>query len=257
MRLKDKTALITGAGSGIGAAIAQRFVEDGAKVCIVGRRQELLEKVAGDLAPGLVKICPGDVAKADDIAKMVKTAADFGGQVDILVNCAGINHPGGVTSIDLKDWDNILAINLTGPFLLMRAVIPMMIKNGGGSIINIASIGGLRCLSDRVGYCTSKAALIMLTQQAARDFGKDKVRCNVVCPGFVYTPMTEGHFGEFGQVDSSKFRAVPMGRGALPGEMGGICSFLASDDSSYMTGSVLVVDGGTTIVDPFEIGLDG
>jgi len=257
MKLEGKTALVTGAGSGIGVAIAKRFVEDRAKVCIVGRRQELLEKIARELTPGMVKSCPGDVAKPEDIERMARTAVAFGGKVDILVNCAGVNHPGGVTNIELKDWDNILAVNVTGPFLLMRALIPQMIKNGGGSIINIASIGGLRCLSDRVGYCTSKAALIMLTQQAARDYGKDKVRCNVVCPGFVYTPMTEGHFGKFGQVDSSKFRAVPMGRGALPAEMGGVCSFLASEDSSYMTGSVLVVDGGTTIVDPFEIGLDG
>ncbi|MDW7739307.1 MAG: SDR family oxidoreductase [Bacillota bacterium] len=257
MKLKNKTALVTGAGSGIGAAIAKRFVEDGAKVCIVGRRKEYLEKVAGELPPGMVKPCQGDISKTEDIKMMVDAAIGFGGGVDVLVNCAGVNYPGGVTNIELEDWKKIFDVNLNGPFLLMRSVIPHMIKAGGGSIINISSIGGLRCLSDRVGYCTSKAALIMLTQQAARDYGKDNVRCNVVCPGFVFTPMTEGHFGEFGEVDKSQFRAVPMGRGALPGEIGGICSYLASDDSSYMTGSVLVIDGGTTIVDPFEIGLNG
>jgi meso-butanediol dehydrogenase/(S,S)-butanediol dehydrogenase/diacetyl reductase len=257
MKLKDKVALITGAGSGIGEAIAKRFVADGAKVCIMGRRREKLEEVAAALPPGSVKSCPGDVSNPDDVKRAVEATLDFGGgRIDVLVNCAGVNFPGGVANIELDDWYKMININLHGPFFTMRAVIPHMIAGGGGSVINIASIGGLRCLSDRVGYCTSKAALIMLTKQAARDYGAQKVRCNAVCPGFVFTPMTQGHFGEFGDSPHKAFRAVPLKRGAVPDEISGICSFLASDDASYVTGAVVTVDGGVTIVDPFEIGLE-
>jgi len=257
MKLKDKVALITGAGSGIGAAIAKRFVEEGAIICIVGRRKENLEKVAVTLPQESVKIFPGDVSCREDTGKMVEAAVAFGGKLDVLVNCAAVNYGGGVVDIDPDDWQKTLDTNLSGPFFLMRAAIPHMIEAGGGSIINIASLGGVRCLPERVAYCTSKAALIMLTQQAALDYGPQKIRCNAVCPGFVFTPMTEGHFGEFGELGKDPFRAVPLRRGAMPEEIAGICSYLASDDSSFMTGSVLLIDGGTAIVDAFGATVGG
>ncbi len=254
MKLVNKVALITGAGSGIGAAIAKRFVEDGAKVCIVSRRAENLEKVAAELPGGSVKPFPADIAIAENIEKIVEAAIAFGGKLDVLVNCAAANLGGGVADVDIDDWNTMLNTNLNAPFFLMRAVIPYMIKAGGGSIINIASLGGLRCLPGRVGYCTTKAGLIMLTQQAALDYGPNNVRCNAVCPGFVFTPMTEGHFGELDDGQDNPFKAIPLGRGAMPGEISGICSYLASDDASFMTGSVLLIDGGTAIVDAFGVG---
>lgn len=162
-----------------------------------------------------------------------------------------------MTEITLDDWLYVLGINLNGPFLTMREVIPHMIKAGGGSIINIASLGGLRCLPAMPAYCTSKAALIMLSQQVALDYGKYNILCNVVCPGGVRTDMTDKEFGQFAELlkmEKEEFfkmsaSGMPLRRFAVPEEMEGICVFLASEESSFMTGAAIVIDGGTAIVD--------
>ncbi len=257
MNLKGKVALVTGGGTGIGTAIAERFVADGAKVCITGRRKEMLEKVAKSLPSGTVVICTGDVSKEEDVKRMVETTVKFGGKINVLVNNAAINHPAPIAELDPKLWREVIGVNLTGPFLLMQAVIPLMIKEGGGSIINIASLGGLRCLPSMPAYCSTKAGLIMLTQQAALEYGRKNIRCNVVCPGGVKTAMTEKDFGQFGKMLGIEPEAfinqiaveIPLHRFAESPEMGGLCSYLASDESSFMTGAVLVIDGGTAVVD--------
>lgn len=257
MNIKGKVALVTGGGSGIGVAIAERFVADGAKVCITGRRKEMLEKVAQSLPAGTVTICSGDVSKEEDVERMVETAVKFGGKLDVLVNNAGTNHPAPVDKLDLKAWQEVIGINLTGPYLLMKAVIPHMLKSGGGSIINIASVGGMRCLPGMPAYCTSKAGLIMLTQQVALDYGRHNIRCNAVCPGGVKTDMTKKDFGQFGKmlgIDPDTFlnqipMETPLRRFADSPEIGGLCSFLASDDSSFVTGAAILIDGGSAVVD--------
>ena len=257
MKLDGKVALITGGGRGIGMAIAERFVADGAKICITGRGQEALDKVAQSLPAGTVTTCSGDVTDYEDAKRMVEATLKFGGGIDVLVNNAGIDPGGSVVNIDPELWRQILETNLTGPFLLMKASIPHMIKNGGGSIINIGSLGGLRCLGNMPAYCSSKAGLIMLTQQAALDYGPSKIRCNIVCPGGTRTAMLEealgGLKGALGTDIEGVFKVissmVPLRRFAVPHEISGICSFLASDDSTFMTGSVLLVDGGAAIVD--------
>jgi NAD(P)-dependent dehydrogenase (short-subunit alcohol dehydrogenase family) len=257
MNLKGKVALITGGGTGIGAAIAERFVSDGAKVCITGRRKELLEKVAKSLASGTVVICPGDVSKEEDVKRMVDTTVKFGGKINVLVNNAGTNHPAPIVELDPKMWQEVIEVNLTGPFLLMKAVIPHMLKEGSGSVINIASLGGMRCLPAMPAYCSSKAGLIMLTQQAALEYGRNHIRCNAVCPGGVKTEMTRKDFGQSGEmlgIDPDTFidqiaLEIPMRRFAASSEIGGLCSYLASDDSSFMTGAVITMDGGTAVVD--------
>ena len=257
MKLDGKVALITGGGTGIGTAIAKRFVADGAKVCITGRRQEMLDKAAQSLPAGMVTTCAGDVSKYEDAVRMSEATLKFGGKLDVLVNNAGIDPGGTVTDIDPEVWRKVIDVNLTGPFLVMKAAIPHMIKGGGGSIINISSLGGLRCLPGMPAYCSSKAGLIMLTQQAALDYGPFKVRCNVVCPGATRTKMIEEALspladvlhtdvdGVFACISSN----VPLRRVATPDEVSGICSYLASDDSSFMTGSVLLLDGGAAVVD--------
>jgi NAD(P)-dependent dehydrogenase (short-subunit alcohol dehydrogenase family) len=257
MNIKGKVALVTGGGSGIGAAIAERFVADGAKVCITGRRKEMLEKVAKSLPAGTVTICSGDVSKEEDVARMVETTVKFGGKLDVLVNNAGTNHPAPIDKLDLKAWQEVIDINLTGPYLLMKAAIPHMLKNGGGSIINISSVGGMRCLPGMPAYNTSKAGLIMLTQQVALDYGRHNIRCNAVCPGGVKTEMTKQDFGQFGTmlgIDPNTFidqiaMSTPIPRFAQPPEIGGLCSYLASDDSSFVTGAAILIDGGTAVVD--------
>ncbi|MBA7614934.1 Dihydroanticapsin 7-dehydrogenase [subsurface metagenome] len=257
MNLKGKVALVTGGGSGIGAAIAERFVADGAKVCITGRRKEMLEKVAQSLPSESVAICSGDVSKEEDVKRMVETTVKLGGKLNVLVNNAAINQPAPIAELDPKMWQEVIGVNLTGPYLLMKAVIPFMIKEGGGAIINIASLGGMRCLPSMPAYCSSKAALIMLTQQAALDYGRHNIRCNAVCPGGVKTDMAKKDFGQFGKmlgIEPETFitqiaSEIPLHRFADSPEIGGLCSYLASDDSSFMTGAVITIDGGTAVVD--------
>jgi NAD(P)-dependent dehydrogenase (short-subunit alcohol dehydrogenase family) len=164
---------------------------------------------------------------------------------------------GGVVDLDSATWRNGLEVNLTGPFLLMKGVIPHMIEGGGGSIINIASLGGVRSLPNYAAYNTSKAGLIMLTQQAALDYGTQGVRCNVVCPGAVRTDMMDTALNKIGGSLKMDIEAlaklassdVPLRRMSQPSEIAGTCVYLASDDSSYTTGAVIMVDGGAAIVD--------
>jgi len=258
MKLDGKVALITGGGTGIGASIAERFVTDGASICITGRRQEKLDEVAQSLPEGAVLTCAGDVTKLEDVERMVETALKFTGKLDVLVNNAAID-PGGTTVVDMDPelWQSVLDINLTGPMYLMKVSIPHMIEGSGGSIINIASLGGLRCLPGMPAYCASKAGLIMLTKQVALDFGPDKIRCNVVCPGGTRTEMLEQSLAPLKEVLETDLEGVfecissmvPLRRTANPSEITGICSYLASDDSTFMTGSVLLLDGGAAIVD--------
>lgn len=258
MKMEGKVALITGGGTGIGAAIAKRFTAEGAKVCISGRRREMLQHVAESLPAASAVICAGDVTNYSDVRRMVETTVDFGGKLDVLVNNAGYDPAGTIVDLDPELWHSVIEVNLTGPFLLMKASIPHMIKCSGGSIINIASLAGLRCIPAMPAYCSSKAGMIMLTKQAALDYGQDNIRCNVVCPGAIRTEMLENSIGSHlaktlkTDVDSAfQFftQYSPLRRVAQPEEITGICCFLASDDSSFMTGAVLVLDGGAAIVD--------
>lgn len=258
MRLDGKTALITGGGKGIGAEITKRFVSEGAKVCITGRSIDTLNSLASEFPSGKVAVCAGDVSVEKDVQYMVDTAVSFGdGRVDVLVNNAGIDPAGSVVELDPAVWRKVMDINLTGPFLVMKAVIPHMVRSGGGSIINIASLGGLRSLPGMPAYAASKGGLIMLTKQVALDYGVSKVRCNVVCPGATRTSMLEGSLGPLAEkmdtdvdgVFKHISSTVPLRRVAQPEEMAGVCCFLAGEDSSFMTGAVLLVDGGAAMVD--------
>jgi meso-butanediol dehydrogenase / (S,S)-butanediol dehydrogenase / diacetyl reductase len=257
MRLDGKVALITGGGTGIGAAIASRFVADGAKVCISGRRQQVLDEFAQSLPAGRVISCAGDISKPQDIERIVRTTAEWGGRLDVLVNNAATESRGGILDTDLALWHKVLDTNLTGPFLLMKESIPHMTKGGGGSVINISSLSGIRCLPSHAAYDCSKAALIHLTRQAALDYGIYKIRCNAVCPGAVRTPLVDDALALLAPVAGMDIEGllrhlskdIPLRRVAQPEEISGLCSYLASDDSSFMTGSALVIDGGTAIVD--------
>ncbi len=257
-QLKGKVALITGGGTGLGADFTKRFVAEGAKVVITGRRKEPLEKVAEGLPAGSVLVVQGDVSKPDQAQAMVDATVKFGGKIDILVNNAGIDPPGTVVEIPIEQWQKIIDINLTGPFLMMRAAIPAMIKNGGGSIVNISSLAGLRCIPAMPAYTSSKSGLIGLSQATALDYGAQKIRVNVVCPGPIRTEMLEHAMADMAKAldsdvagalnEMTKF--IPLHRPATPDEVSGAVVFLASDDSSFVTGSTIVVDGGACIVDP-------
>jgi NAD(P)-dependent dehydrogenase (short-subunit alcohol dehydrogenase family) len=203
----------------------------------------------------------GDVSEPQDVDGIIETALSFGETINILVNNAGMGTEGSITGAKLDEWRKTIEVNLIGPFMLMRATIPHMIKNEGGSIVNISSLASLRSIPQASAYCTSKAGLNTLTQQAALDFGENKIRCNVICPGFVYSQMTEDHFGQIAKdmgtdLDTfmaKVFREIPSREPAHPEKIAGICTFLASDEASYITGAVIPVDGGLAAMDPFPL----
>jgi meso-butanediol dehydrogenase / (S,S)-butanediol dehydrogenase / diacetyl reductase len=258
MRLDGRVALVTGGGTGIGRAIAERFVSEGAKVCITGRRKEVLDKVVASLPPGAAFAAAGDVTNQKDVDRIITATVSFGRRFDVLVNNAGMDQePANVADIDPDVWRRVIDVNLTGPMLTMKASIPHMLTAGAGSIINIASLAGIRCIPNMPSYCASKGGLIMLTQQAALDFGPRNIRCNVICPGAVRTEMIEGAMGHFTEklktdVDGvlARFQKdVPLRRVSAPREIAALCAYLASDDSSFLTGTVIPADGGAAIVD--------
>jgi meso-butanediol dehydrogenase / (S,S)-butanediol dehydrogenase / diacetyl reductase len=258
VELKGKVAIVTGGGTGIGEAVTRRFVACGARVCIAGRRQEMLDGVAKSLPEGSVKTCSADVSDEKDVQRILKTALSFEGGLHVLVNNAAMDqNPAGVVDLDIAEWRRMLEVNLTGPFLMMKACIPHMIKAGVGSVVNISSLAGLRCNSEMPAYCATKGGLINLSQQAALDYGSYNVRCNVVCPGATKTAMFTDNMTEFARMLDTNvedifarfMKDVPLNRVARPDELAGICAFLASDDSSFLTGTVIPVDGGAAVVD--------
>lgn len=259
MDLKGKVALITGGGTGLGTAIAQRFVKEGAKVVISGRRKEKLEAVIKTMPKGSALAVQGDVTKSEDAKRMVEETVKFGGKgkIDILVNNAAHDIKGNVIDLKPEEWRTVIDINLTGPYIMMREALPYMIKAKYGSIINIASLGGTRCLPVCPAYCSSKAGLIMLTQQVALDYGKYNIRVNAVCPGGIDTELLDEMILPLAQkVGKTKqdgldyfSKDVPLRRVSKPEDITGLCVYLGSDESTFMTGSALLIDGGAAIVD--------
>jgi meso-butanediol dehydrogenase / (S,S)-butanediol dehydrogenase / diacetyl reductase len=258
MRLDGKVAIITGGGTGIGRAVAERFVADGADVCITGRRTDMLEAAAAAMPAGRVKTCAADVSDLADVDRVVQTALSFGRGLHVLVNNAGTDQPmAGVADLDPAVWNRVLTVNLTGPFLMMKAAIPHMIEAGGGSIVNISSLAGLVNPQGLPAYCASKGGLISLSKQVAVDYGVSNVRCNVVCPGATMTEMFVGSMVPFAkacgveieEVFGTFAQDIPLRRLSRPQEMAGLVSFLASDDASFLTAAVIPVDGGAGVVD--------
>ena len=263
MQLEGKVALITGGGTGIGAGVAKRFVEEGAKIVITGRRREMLDEVAGSLPAGSVEIFCGDVSEEGNAQKMVDATLAFGGRLDVLVNNAAVEHNRPLVDLDPADWRHQLEVNLTGPFLMMKAAIPAMIDGGGGSIINVASVAAVVAPPGAPAYCATKAAVVHLTKQVALDYGKYNVRCNVICPGPIRTAMLEMNFkplAEFLKTDldgafEKVSENVPLHRIGTPADIAGVFVFLASEDSRFMTGSTVLADGGMHVIDAFAAGV--
>ena len=256
--LKGKVALITGGGSGIGAAIAKRFVAEGAKIVITGRRIDALNKTLEGMPAGAAIAVAGDVGVVEDAERMVKETVAFGGKIDILVNNAGIDPAGTIVEIPLEQWHAIINTNLNGTFYMMRFALPYMIDQGGGSIVNISSLAGLRRIPAMPAYSSSKSGIIGLSQAAALDYGAKNVRVNVVCPGATRTEMLENAMAALGEslgTDTDGAlryltRFTPLKMAATVEQITGACVFFASDDSAIITGAVLPVDAGACVVDP-------
>ena len=239
-RLDGKVALITGGARGQGAAHARRLAEEGAHVFTGDVLDTDGEETAAKLrADGLaVDYLHLDVTLPQDWSRAVGTATERTGGLDVLVNNAGIVHVNPLVEETLEDWNALLAVNVTGVLLGMQAAIPALRARGGGSIVNIASIFGLAGASGYVAYCASKAAVVMMTKTAALELAGDNIRVNAVCPGGVRTAMNENEPG------GGVVPLTPMGRRADVREISGAVLFLASDDSTFVTGTEIVVDGG-------------
>jgi NAD(P)-dependent dehydrogenase (short-subunit alcohol dehydrogenase family) len=254
VRLDGKVAVISGGGTGIGAATARLFADEGAKVVVTGRRPEPLVAVA-EASGGLA--VPGDVADPEHPDEVVRRATEAFGGVDVVVANAAGGHPGAVGDLDDAGWQRTLDVNLTGPMRLARAAIPSMLERGGGSIVLVSSVNGLFAATDSVSYGTSKTALLGLTRSLAIDYGPRGIRANAVCPGWVVTPMGDEGMDEIAaarEVDRETAyrlatRHVPLRRPATAEEIARCCLFLASDESSIVTGATLVADGGQSVVD--------
>jgi NAD(P)-dependent dehydrogenase (short-subunit alcohol dehydrogenase family) len=242
-RLHDKVAIVTGASRGIGQAIAQLFAAQGASVVICGRKQDSLDRVAAAL-PGRILPVACHVGKSDDLEQMVdRTTREFG-KIDILVNNAGTNIAQG-PALEMTDaqFDKMVEVNLKSAFRLTRLVAPGMCERGSGSIVNIASIAGLRPQFHSLLYSMTKAALIMLTQSYALELGPRGVRVNAIAPGLVETTLSEYYWK-----DESRFQPLmerqPLKHLGQPMEIAEIALLLAGDGASYLTGQTIVVDGG-------------
>ena len=265
MRLADKVALISGGGTGIGAATARRFAAEGAKVVVTGRRPEPITAVADELGGRAVA---GDTTDPVHAAAAVAAAADAFGGLDIVVAGAGIDLGGGDSGaagdVDDDRWQRTLEVNLTGPLVLLRAALPLLRDRGGGSIVLVSSVNGLASARNSAAYDTSKAGLIGLTHSLAVDYGPQGIRANAICPGWVVTPMgdedMDGLAAERGITrDEAYSRAtanVPLRRPATAEEIAACCLFLASDDASIVTGTTLVADGGGLAVEPASTAFD-
>lgn len=248
MRLANKVALITGGTSGIGKATAALFAAEGARVVITGRRADQGRSIAAQF-DGL--FIAADHTRLEDCERCVSQAHDAFGRIDILFNNAGIVVSGTAETTSEKDWSDTMLLNVTGVWRMSRLVIPIMRQQGGGVIINNASDWGLVGAPDAVAYAASKGAVIQMTRSMALDHARENIRVNAVCPGdtFVERWVKDGYFRSSGAVTEAEARyseTIPMARVADVSEIARAVLFLASDDSSYMTGATLAVDGGNT-----------
>ena len=241
--LNGKVAIVTGASRGIGRAIAEVFAREGARVAICGRTQETLNQVAGEIGPS-VKPILCHVGRADQIENMVAVTAREFGPIDILVNNAATNISfGPCLEIDEAQFDKMIEINLKSAFRLVKAVAPGMCDRGSGSIINIASIAGLRPQWHSLLYSMTKAALIMMTQSYALEMGPKGVRVNAIAPGLIQTALSEHYWKDDAQRDNLLARQ-PIQRIGQPMDVAELALLLASEKGSYMTGQTFAVDGG-------------
>jgi 3-oxoacyl-[acyl-carrier protein] reductase len=245
-RFDGKVALVTGASRGIGLAIARRLASEGATVLAAARNAAALESAAAEIASaaGRAFPLPLDLADRASIENAVKSALAAHGQIDVLVNNGGITQDNLVLRMSGEAWDQVIATNLTGSFLLTQAVVKSMVRKRYGRIVNVASVVGLMGNAGQANYAASKAGLIGLTKSIARELGSRNITCNAVAPGFIATAMTEGMTEEARQ---SLFAQIPLGRLGTPEDVAAAVAYLASEEAAYVTGHVLNISGGLYI----------
>jgi meso-butanediol dehydrogenase/(S,S)-butanediol dehydrogenase/diacetyl reductase len=254
MRLAGKIALITGGGTGIGAATARLFAAEGARVVVTGRRPEPLEAVARETGGVAV---PGDAASPEDVRTAVEAALDRFGGLDVVVAAAGGIGTPAVADTEPKRWEASLRSNLTSAFVTARETLPALLARGAGSIVVLASEASLTAPPALAGYVASKTGLLGLVRSLAVDYGRQGIRVNALCPGWVRTPMADAEMDKLAarrrltreEAYALACEHAPLRRPAEPEEIASICLFLASPESSYITGATIPADGGATVVD--------
>ena len=249
--LQGKAAVVTGAGSGIGAAIARLFARQGARVAVVDRDQRAADSVTAAIAADglLASAHTCDVSQERDVAALF---ASFQ-RVDILVNNAGIAHVGTIEQTTPADFDRLYRVNVLGVYLCARAAVPIMLRQGSGVILNMASIAALMGLPDRFAYSMTKGAVLTMTRSIATDYVKRGIRCNCICPARVHTPFVDGFVaqnypGREAEMMKTLSEAQPIGRMGRPDEIAQLALYLCSDEASFVTGQAYPIDGGATVV---------
>lgn len=247
--LSGKVALVTGASRGIGESIARTYAKAGAKVVLCSRKQPPLDEVAASIKSdgGEALAVAGHTGDSEAVAAVVKRAVETYGGIDIVVNNAATNpHFGPMMAADESHWDKTLDVNVKGYFRVAKACLETLKARGGGRLINIASIAGTTPQPGMGVYCVSKAAVIMLSKQLAVELAGDKITCNVIAPGFVQTRFSSAIWANEG-INAKVLENIPLGRMAEPDEIAALALYLASDQSAFMTGSVLLCDGGQRV----------
>ena len=244
--LTNKIALVTGAGSGIGAAIAAAFAAANARVFVTDRDDAKARATVAGI-PRNATALPLDVTDDSQCARCAQQVLGDAGRLDILVNCAGIGHVGTILQTDGADLDRVYACNVRGVFNVSKVFMPSMLQRRSGSIINIASVGGVVGIRDRLAYCTSKFAVVGLTKSMALDHALDGIRVNCICPGRVETPFVAKRLAEYPDPEQARREMTAsqaVGRMGRPDEIAAAALYLASDESAFVTGSALMIDGG-------------
>jgi NAD(P)-dependent dehydrogenase (short-subunit alcohol dehydrogenase family) len=254
MRLASKIAVVTGAGSGIGRAIALQFAEEGARLVLLGQRRARLDDAVGEIiaADGTAVGIACNIADAFQVEAAMRSAVEHFGRIDVLVNNAAKNRPDTpvretVAEMTEAWWSETLAVNLTGYFLCCKYALVHMLETGGGSVINIASTSGLAGNTNQGAYVASKHGVVGLTKSIALDYGRHNVRANAICPGFIETERSVKfstlHRGPDWR--RTKLADIPLGRFGRPADVANLAVFLASDESAFITGAAIPIDGGT------------
>ncbi len=250
-RVDGKACVVTGAGSGIGKAIAERLAEEGGKVlCVDLNADTAVATVEGiGHAGGIAEAFTADVSDPKQVNAFVARCVELYGRLDVLVNNAGVNIPGVLHEVSDQVIDKTLNVNVKGAIYGCRAAIPHMLRGDGGSIVNISSVNGLVSEPFLAVYSASKGAVVMLTRGVALDYAKKGIRCNAICPGWVDTPINYAHaemLGGLQKVYETIDSFQPLGRPGEPREIAHLALFLASDEASFITGSIIPADGGMT-----------
>lgn len=244
MRLANKIAVITGGGTGIGAATARAFAAEGAQVILFGRRAAPLEKTASEIGERALAIT-GDITREDEVNRLIEKTLKTHGQIDIVVHNAGVFRPAPLHETKNPLWDDTMDINLRGPFLLTREALKVMVPRGSGNLIFVNSILGTVGVPDAAAYAASKGGLLQLARSVAVEYGSRGIRANSVCPGMIDTNMTAELRADKAWAEALK-KEYPLGRFGTVDDVARACLYLAGDESAFVTGAVLPVDGGYT-----------